>query len=1128
VSKIILKMSYKNPNFKESNSRNVAHVNYISTRPGVDKSLSESDIEKELKKEQAENEKYANYINERPNSHGLFSEDGVADLDSVKEELSNTRSFVWRAIVSMKEEDAKELGFLKKENWQDLIRDQMPEMARSMNIKLDNLRWVAAVHMEKGHPHAHIMIWEKQPSLLKGKVAPDKFVEIKKGFTDKVYEAERFKLMQEKNGMRDLMRDVAKEEISELVREIKALDQMANVPGVPLRLYEDQEKMLMDQLKKISSMLPGKGRINYQFMPDEVKKEVMATVEYMLKQDAMSGLLEKNLKATKELTELYTGKEEQLNAAMNNSLEDIKKRVAQTVLKGASEIQKTNKLVLNQDLAYKAVDFIHTSYNPYDSKNEEMQMLKKVAGVLLKEEYPESEINRALNEWVKKYDLRLGEGEIQAVMSDIKLPKDDGSFILNSKKVDEYIAIGKSLEYSEQDLFNKIKDFIKQDIKSLENQLNHLVERGYIKYENGYYKTTTEGTQELLKIKQLNPTEKEILHKISFGPQKYNDLANDRKIVQGVMSKTINPMEIGKVDSSIYDKYFKENNSITLQDIENKVKEKYTEREHENNSDTINKEIENLKRRIEKLVINGYVALDKDKGLYSFTDKAIEDIQALDKGMSFTKHDANVTLGYIDQVGSVLNSEQLLEICKKEVVNKNLEEEFYKTEKLLEDPLINKKYFNFDKEGNITVTDQGKELSMEIKRLDKYLFKTGNTLNQEEIKKACTLEYGEAKGLYQYTKVMELIDKAKEQGYLQFDQVEGKYTIDESTQDISRFAYRIYQENNSINKEDIYSALEKHIPNKSAESYYKLVIKKLDFLKESGYLEGKDNEYSISEKGALKRAELLEPTREVLKNTLSYLEEIGLIQVTNEGYQVTNAYEQYFNQEKEKGIDLRSEIPKEISQLIDATKNRINLQDVEKYNTSVVNERYVKGIYNEIENNYHSIRNSAGVKSSVDTCIQGMSKILGVTGIDKERAKSMILEWNSRTYSNVQTETINETVDNVYKSIEEGRKWGNEIGISKKEWDDIFKTLDLKQDEIPKWIYGKDYSHSSILSNINNLWKSTCAVLERQRMQTEAQAEMMKKQQDKQAALNNKSARKEQARKQRSSGFYKDEEELER
>lgn len=1127
MSKIIFKMSYKNPNFKESNSRNVAHVNYISTRPGVDKSLSESDLEKELKKEQAENDKYANYINERPNSHGLFSEDGMADLSSVKEELQATKSFVWRAIVSMKEEDAKELGFLKKDNWQDLIRDQMPEMARSMNIKLDNLRWVAAVHMEKGHPHAHIMIWEKQPSLLKGKIHPSKFVEMKKGFTDKVYESERFQLMQKKNAMRDLLKDVAKDEISEMVREIKALDQMVNVPGLPLRLYEEQEKMLIDQLKKISNMLPGKGRINYQFMPEEVKNEIRSTVEYMLKQDAMSGLLEKNLKATKELTQIYTGKEEQLNQAINNSLEDIKKRISQIVLKGAAEIQKTNKHVINRDLAHKAINFIDHTYIPYDNKNEEMQLLKKVAGVLVKEGYSEYKMNSVLNDWIKKYGLRLNDTDVQFIMSEIKLPS-EGSFLLNAKNVDEYIAVGKSLDYSEKDIFEKINNFIKYDSQLLKNQLNYLVNKGYMKQENGSYKMTQEGSKEVLKIKQLNKAEKEILQKISGGPRTYNELVDDKQIMRVLTNTGIHSIEIGKVDTSIYDKYFKEENSLTIKEIEDKVKARYTEREHENNSDTIEKEVESVKKRIEKLAINGYVDFDKDKGTYSFTDKAIEDIEALGQGMSFTKRDASITLGYIEEMGGVLNHKQLLEICKNEVANKYLEEEVYKTEKLLEDPMISKKYFKIDQEGNISVTDHGRELSLEMRRLEKYLFKTNNTLEQEKIKEDCISEYGEKRGLNQYAKVIGLIDKAKEQGYIHFNQQDKVYTIDESTQDISRFAYRIYQENGSINKESIYDALERHIPNKSAERYYELTVKKMDFLKEQGYLEGENQEYSISEKGALKRKELLEPSRETLKATLAYLSDLGVITETTEGYQVANTYVQYLNSREEDEKENKVEIPKTIYELIDKTQNDINLHVVEKYNMAIANERYLKGIYEEVDKSYSSIRELAGVRDSSEVCIQGMSKILGVTGINRETATAMIKEWNNRTFSNIKTETVIDTVNKVYDSIEEGKKWGNELGISRKEWNEIFKTLSIKQDEIPKWIYGKDYSHSSVLGSINKLWKSTCATLERQRMQTEAQAEMMKKQQNKQAALNNKSARKEQARKQRSSGLYKDEDELER
>ena len=89
MSKVVLKISFKHPNMKSTSQKNVAHIKYIATRPGADKTLTENDLVKELEEgisenkeseiNESDNDLYAKYIDERPNSHGLFGEDGAEE-----------------------------------------------------------------------------------------------------------------------------------------------------------------------------------------------------------------------------------------------------------------------------------------------------------------------------------------------------------------------------------------------------------------------------------------------------------------------------------------------------------------------------------------------------------------------------------------------------------------------------------------------------------------------------------------------------------------------------------------------------------------------------------------------------------------------------------------------------------------------------------------------------------------------------------------------------------------------------------------------------------------------------------------------------------------------------------------
>ena len=362
-------MSFKHPNLKDTRSKNVSHVEYIGTRSGVDKTLTEKDLQKELEKGVSDNETYAKYINERPRSHGLFGKDGIEDINEIKKEISTNTGFVWRAIISIKEEDALKNGFENKEKWQELIRLKMPDIAYEMGIKLENLKWCAAVHMEKGHPHTHVIFWEKNPERIVGAVKESTLNEIRKTLTDEIFEYERQTLLTEKNMMRDLARDLAIKNVGDIVRDMKEFNEkidllIGNISSNELapKLFTEDEKKLILNLKELSQMLPQHGRINLKFMPEDVKTKTREISEFILKQPAISSVVEKNLKATEDLTKMYTGKVDDIEKARNKAYLDLVDRISQVILRGTVEItKKSSGIIVDPERAKVAVDLIEKS-----------------------------------------------------------------------------------------------------------------------------------------------------------------------------------------------------------------------------------------------------------------------------------------------------------------------------------------------------------------------------------------------------------------------------------------------------------------------------------------------------------------------------------------------------------------------------------------------------------------------------------------------------------------------------------------------------------------------------------------------------------------------------------------------
>ena len=142
----VMKVSFKKP-CKENNKKNVAHLNYIATRSGV-----ELNSDKELfvdETNMSTNQTYVRYIDERPRSHGLFGDSEIDLKDISVPELANHKGIVWRGILSLREDELIRLGYMDQKSWRKALLATMPDAAHEMGIAPSNLRWCAAFHRKK-------------------------------------------------------------------------------------------------------------------------------------------------------------------------------------------------------------------------------------------------------------------------------------------------------------------------------------------------------------------------------------------------------------------------------------------------------------------------------------------------------------------------------------------------------------------------------------------------------------------------------------------------------------------------------------------------------------------------------------------------------------------------------------------------------------------------------------------------------------------------------------------------------------------------------------------------------------------------------------------------------------------
>ena len=225
------------------------YAEYIATRDGVE----------ELKPGG-----YLAYMAERPRSHGLFSADGLADLEKTMDEINGHTGPAWTFIYSLKREDAVRLGYDSAESWRKLLLAHQAELAQAMKIPPKDFRWRAAFHDEKHHPHIHMMVWSADPK--QGYLTEKGIEKMRSQLSNEIYRDELLSLYQEKDLSYQQVRDAAMEALGRLIREMKS--GLCDSP-----IIASQMETLAEMLSEV------KGKKVYGYLKKPVKARVDAIVD---------------------------------------------------------------------------------------------------------------------------------------------------------------------------------------------------------------------------------------------------------------------------------------------------------------------------------------------------------------------------------------------------------------------------------------------------------------------------------------------------------------------------------------------------------------------------------------------------------------------------------------------------------------------------------------------------------------------------------------------------------------------------------------------------------------------------------------------------------------------------------
>jgi len=339
----VMKLSYYTPG-EENQRKNVAHINYIIRPEAVDYGAIEPENRESVEqaRQEIEHEEiiHLQYMHERQRSSGLFSENRNINIDETKEILSNHEGIVWRCIVSLREDDAIRLDRIDRSKWEDNLKSSFMEIQDKLGIPASNFRWAAAYHPEPGHPHCHVLFWEENPVRIKGTLSQGEMTDMKKVFVKNLCTRDREQLLLEKeyyrnairNGVRDLLG--LKKSIAQENDRLQA--ELGGKPGIAPRLFPEQKQYLTSKLEHLSGIMPGHGRVAFDYMPETIKAEVGEIADWIIAQPGFVNGKERYMQANLEIINMYMRDQtEEIEQAQERAYNDLRKRVSQDILKAA-------------------------------------------------------------------------------------------------------------------------------------------------------------------------------------------------------------------------------------------------------------------------------------------------------------------------------------------------------------------------------------------------------------------------------------------------------------------------------------------------------------------------------------------------------------------------------------------------------------------------------------------------------------------------------------------------------------------------------------------------------------------------------------------------------------------------
>ena len=254
---------------------------------------------------------------------------------------------MYRSVVSFGAETARELYLTDQKAWQRYIENHVRTVAEKNGIRRENFQWAAALHPEKEHPHIHIVFWDKseERAKIRNPFTPPAIPNsIRRQMIKDTFANQIRAYGEEKNRAAAEIRRFGEGLVEDFERHIR---QMGWKQYQKLREGNDIESELSDvfdfgeevlagaakRVFQIKATFPGRGRIAYQLLPPESKKQVDSLVAYLLSElPSLAKKKEEYIESKMKMVLLYGGSKAYQNTKRRDFDVEADKILANRVL----------------------------------------------------------------------------------------------------------------------------------------------------------------------------------------------------------------------------------------------------------------------------------------------------------------------------------------------------------------------------------------------------------------------------------------------------------------------------------------------------------------------------------------------------------------------------------------------------------------------------------------------------------------------------------------------------------------------------------------------------------------------------------------------------------------------------